>query len=739
MTPSLPIRASRRKAVWGPRRTLTAFAVLVLGLATTNVFAQGPHAHRGARVGAGSPNAQARIHRQLDSELTFRADHGSAQAKTPVIVTLKQGAQLPAEFSQYSNNRRLGIVNGQVLNLPNSVIRHLSEHPDVFDVRFDRPLRKADYRTALTTGSLMVNKAMGLTGRGVGIAVIDSGIAQWHDDLTNKTSAQFPFGNQRVKAFVDFVNGQTSPYDDEGHGTHVAGIIGGNGTDSDGKQVGVAPDASLVVLKVLDVNGGGTISNIIQALDWVLANRSRYNIRVVNMSVGAGVTESYWTDPLTLAAKRVVDAGVVVVGAAGNAGEDEQGDTQYGAIVAPGNAPWVLTVGASSHEGTARRADDIVASFSSRGPTNLDFAAKPDLVAPGTGTVSLSDPWGTFYQTKAKYLLPGTKPTPHKPYLALSGTSMAAPVVAGTVALMLQANPSLTPNAVKAILQYTAQEYAGYDPLTQGAGFLNTVGAVRLAKFYATARSGQPIPVQSIWSKHVLWGSHLLKGGYINPNANAFSVGVDWGVSQTPSQQNIVWGVQCSTDDCSNIVWGVSDASNIVWGVSCGADCLNIVWGTGIDAGGDENIVWGVDCGGDDCDNIIWGSTDDQNIVWGTAAPGQRTAWSASGDDSNILWGTADDDENIVWGTSSQDLNILWGTSSSDSNIVWGTDAGQQNIVWGVDSHNNIVWGVNYSGNIKWSSSASGSVTQLNWTNMMNLTDSQVFQLLGGVSVGKGL
>src|SRR5262245_21706476 len=109
MTPSLPIRAPRRKAVWGPRRTLTAFAVLVLGLATTNVFAQGPHARRGARVGAGRPNYQARIHRQLDSELTFRADHGLALAKTTVIVTLKQGAQLPAEFSQYSNNRRLGI------------------------------------------------------------------------------------------------------------------------------------------------------------------------------------------------------------------------------------------------------------------------------------------------------------------------------------------------------------------------------------------------------------------------------------------------------------------------------------------------------------------------------------------------------------------------------------------------------------------------------------------------------
>jgi serine protease AprX len=760
MNPSTPIRPPRRKAVWGPKRTLAALAVLVLGLAT-NALADGPHARRGAKVRAGRPNAEARNHRKLDNELTFRSARNSALAKTNVIVTLKEGAELPTEFKKFGN-RRLGIINGQAFSLPNGLIKRLSDHPDVFDVRFDRPLQKSDYRTALTTGGLMVNRAMGLTGKGIGVAVIDSGVAPWHDDLTNKTSAWFPYGNQRVRAFVDFVNGQTSPYDDEGHGTHVAGIIAGNGTDSRGKQVGVAPDASLIVLKVLDANGAGTISNIIQALDWVLANRTRYNIRVVNMSVGAGVTESYWTDPLTLAAKCLVDAGVVVVGAAGNAGQNAHGQTQYGAIVAPGNAPWVLTVGASSHQGTAGRGDDTIASFSSRGPTNKDFTAKPDLVAPGAGIISLSDPWGTFYQSKAKYLLDGSVPTPHKPYLTLSGTSMAAPVVAGTVALMLQANPSLTPNAVKAILQYTAQEYPGFDALTQGAGFLNAVGAVRLAKFYATARSGQPMPVQSLWSRHILWGNHLLTGGYLNPSASAFQIGTDWGVAKSASEQNIVWGVQCSTADCQNIVWGVSDTSNIVWGVNCGdSDCQNIVWGTGADHGGDYNIVWGVDCGGDDCDNIIWGTTDEENIVWGTAAPGQKIAWPSnddenilwgtSDDDFNIVWGTADDESNIVWGTADEDQNIVWGTSEDDQNIVWGTtdvmnivwgtDADQHNIVWGVDDHNNIVWGVSDSQGVRWRSPVSGSVRMLNWANMVYLTDEQVFYLLkwmGSVQVRGG-
>ena len=166
----------------------------------------------------------------------------------------------------------------------------------------------------------------------------------------------------------------------------------------------------------------------------MLANRTQYNIRVVNLSVGAAINESYWTDPLTLAAKRLVDAGVVVVSAAGNLGNNALGQPQYGGIGAPANAPWVLTVGASSTNGTTGRDDDTMASFSSRGPTYLDWAAKPDLVAPGVGTVSLATAGSALYDAKPTALLPGTAPTFAMPYLSLSGTSMAAPVVSGTVA-----------------------------------------------------------------------------------------------------------------------------------------------------------------------------------------------------------------------------------------------------------------------------------------------------------------
>ena len=455
----------------------------------------------------------------------------------------------------------------------------------------------------------------------------------------------------------------------------MAGAIAGNGYDSRGDKSGVAPDASLVSLKVLNAQGIGKVSNIIKAFDWVLANHKRYNIRVVNLSVGAAVTESYWTDPLALAVKRVVDAGVVVVAAAGNFGKNDAGLPQYGGISAPANCPWVITVGASSTNGTSSRKDDTMASFSSRGPTYIDWGAKPDLVAPGFGTVSLAAPESEFYRTKLSALLPGVFKTGTMPYLSLSGTSMAAPIVSGTVALMLQANPKLTPNGVKAILQYTAQQYAGYDALTEGAGFLNTVGAIRLARFYAAAKPHQKPPTETMWSKQIIWGSHRLTGGTLDPSANAFRVNTTWGAARTSNDDNIVWGTSAASD---NIVWGTSgDEDNIVWGTAAA-----------------DNIVWGTDCGGADCDNIVWGTADEDNIVWGTATDSDNIVWGTAGlDADNIVWGTNDTDDNIVWGTGLDADNIVWGTSADADNIVWGTDDAD-NIVWGTaDNADNIVWG----------------------------------------------
>jgi serine protease AprX len=410
-----------------------------------NVAAEGrEHARQGRKAEAGRPNAQVKPYK-LDNELTFRAANRASRT-TRVIVELQPGATLPKSLAAYAKrNGKLDIINSHVVDLPNRLLNQMAAHPSVFRIHYDRPAARFNYRTSLTVGTKVVRDTLGLTGAGIGVAVIDSGITSFHDDLTNNSTTVYPYGNQRVSMFVDFVNGQTAPYDDNGHGSHVAGIIAGNGYDSYGQKAGAAPEASLVSLKVLDADGNGTVSNIIAALDWVLANHTAYNIRVVNLSVGAEIHESAWTDPLTLAAKRVVDAGVVVVGAAGNFGKNSAGLPQYGGISAPGNAPWVLTVGATSTNGTATRADDEVGSYSSRGPSYIDWNAKPDLVAPGTGSVSLSSPGSKFSFTRALALLPGSVPTGELPYLSLSGTSMAAPVVSGTVADDRAQTPSIWP------------------------------------------------------------------------------------------------------------------------------------------------------------------------------------------------------------------------------------------------------------------------------------------------------
>jgi serine protease AprX len=437
-------------------------------------------------------------------------------------------------------------LGAQVAIVPDVALDWLASQPDVAAISLDRAVYGTMERTAATIGARWVAQQLGVTGSGVGVATIDSGVNPWHEDLEG-----------RVLHFADFVNAQSMPYDDYGHGTHVAGIIAGNGHDSGGARRGVAPGSHLIVLKALDTTGNGFTSNVIAAIDYAIANRAAFNIRVLNLSVAAGVYESYMNDPLTLAAKRAVDAGIVVVAAAGNRGRGTAGRVQYGGIASPGNAPWVLTVGAANDSGTADRRDDVVAGFSSRGPSPIDGVAKPDLVAPGVGIESTSDPSSALYAANPFSRIWGTMKTVSEPYLSLTGTSMASPVVAGTVALMLQANPTLTPNAVKAILEYTAESRDGYDNLTQGAGFLNARGAVELARAFAGVKpaAGTADPIR--WSRHIIWGNHRVGGGLLSARANAWQPGVTWGDLRTPAGDTIGWGVACSESDsrCGDTPW----------------------------------------------------------------------------------------------------------------------------------------------------------------------------------------
>jgi hypothetical protein len=216
---------------------------------------------------------------------------------------------------------------------------------------------------------------------------------------------------------------------------------------------------------------------------------------------------------------------------------------------------------------------------------------------------------------------------------------MAAPFVSGAVALMLQANPNLTPNLIKAILQYTATFKPGVSPLRQGAGFMNVSGAVKLAAAYGQGQQQTgTLQIPTSWSRRIIWGNHMLKGGAIDPSANVWKTGVEWGWAKTQ----------------------MSSGENIVWGTAASDE--NIVWGT---AAGDENIVWGTDCGGADCD-VVWGTASaDENIVWGTAADGENIVWGTAAGDENVVWGTAADDENIVWGTAADD-DLIWPLDTLD-------------------------------------------------------------------------
>jgi hypothetical protein len=347
-------------------------------------------------------------------------------------------------------------------------------------------------------------------------------------------------------------------------------------------------------------------------------------------------------------------------------------------------------VGAASHEGTTRRGDDEIAAFSSRGPTWLDFVAKPDLVAPGVGTESLSDPHSTLYATLPDYLLNGVHNSWYKPYLSLTGTSMAAPVVTGTIALMLEANPSLTPNAVKAILQYTAQSREDTHVLAQGAGLLNTRGAIRLARFFSdpSRRLGAMADTiereRVVWAQHILWGNFLVTGGVPLPGSNAWDRRLTWGSLTTANGQPVIWGAQ----DEGNIVWSTDDNGNIVWSTM-----------------GDGNIVWST---GDDS-NIVWSTDDDSNIVWSTDDSG-NIVWSTGSDDGNIVWSTAIA-RNVVWGSDCGGRNcpgVIWGTRKNG--VVWGATDGDANIVWSTDDNGNIVWSTSGDGNIVWSTGGDGNI-----------------------------
>ncbi|MGH3522675.1 MAG: S8 family serine peptidase, partial [Mycobacterium sp.] len=376
--------------------------------------------------------------------------------------------------------------------LPVKKLRAIVRDRRIASISVDAPVRSADNRNSQAAKDLLLNTlaltSTSASGAGVGVAILDSGFAPAQPDDFENGGPQF----------YDFTTGLTNPKpsaptDDYGHGTHVAGLIASDGQASAGLYRGVAPGVKFTHLKVLDANGEGFTSTVANALNFAVANKAKLGIDVINMSLGHPIYEPAATDPLVQAVERAVRAGIVVVVSAGNNGGDPATHAVgYAGINSPGNAPSAITVGAFDMAGTPGRGDDTVPWYSSRGPTWYDGYQKPDLVAPGHHMVSDIDKTSTLYRAYPQYVVYANRdaktPTAKDGnYFQLSGTSMSSAVVAGAAAVVINAGrqtfgKSLPPNAIKAILEFTAIPIAGYDTLTQGSGALNTAGAIALAK-----------------------------------------------------------------------------------------------------------------------------------------------------------------------------------------------------------------------------------------------------------------
>ncbi len=497
---------------------------------------------------------------------------------------------------------KLDFIKGAHYSVPVESLDALADDPDVAYISPDRRLSGALDQTAAAVNAKVAWQS-GWDGTGIGVAVIDSGITG-HSDLYGTGGSG---GKLRIIYSQDFVGGGT--YDYYGHGEHVAGIIAGSGKDSSYSWVdtrtfkGIAPNANLINLRVLDQNGQGTDSGVISAIQVAINLQSKLHIRVMNLSLGRQVFESYKQDPLCQAVEAAWKNGIVVVAAAGNYGRDNSmGTGGYATITSPGNDPYVITVGAMKTEGSTLRSNSLIASYSSKGPTLLDHVVKPDIVAPGNRVVSLRAPAVCCNPATGQYIyaaLPPAYPqnlvffSYYQPafsssnistasdYYFLSGTSMATPVVSGAAALLIQSQPKITPDQVKARLMKTAYKsfpvssttvdpvtlatyVSEYDIFTVGAGYLD-VGAALASSDLATGNTLSPTAVYdsttnsvylvnaagSTWDSSVLWGTSVVWGTNVFVNGTS----VVWGGS-------VCWGT--STDAGFSVVWGTS----VLWGTS---------------------------------------------------------------------------------------------------------------------------------------------------------------------------
>jgi serine protease AprX len=625
----------RRRATWAKRaQWLVALAFMASLSFGQSAFNAGP-----GYDGPGNELRNGMRTGKLAAELQSLSDRvrlsPSANQSVRVIV---QFTTTPTQhhFNKVQSrggklNASLQLVNAGAFSLPASALKDLADDDEVVSITPDNSLKAMDEYTNDAVGVATAWQE-GYQGSGIGVAIIDSGVNDSSPDLrsgmpnqmsttTQMTTAQtYATQTSRVVYHQDFTGTPTSnslgaSWDLYGHGTHVAGIVGGDGSLSNGQYVGLTPNINLVDLRVLDQNGIGTDSMVIAAIQRAIALKNTYNIRVINLSLGRGISTSYANDPLCQAVESAWKSGIVVVVAAGNYGRlDVDGINGYGTVTAPGNDPFVITVGAMKSMETDTRTDDRIASYSSKGPTTFDHVAKPDLVAPGNLVVSVAASGSTLILEYPANLISAGGRSLSQPYFTLSGTSMATPAVSAAAALLLNQNSSLTPDQIKARLMKTAyktfpassvatdpvtgQTYTSYyDLFTVGAGYLDINAAM-------ANNDKAPATVGSALSPRVILNAN---GTVSLANGNSVIAGssVVWGTS-------VVWG--------NSVVWGTNvNGSSVVWGTSS-LSASSVVWGNSTLAG--YSVVWGTS--GACASSVVWGTATANNQASSIAINGEQ-------------------------------------------------------------------------------------------------------------------
>jgi len=563
--------------------------------------------------------------------------HQQHVATVPVLVQAK-GDVLPLERAVTTSGGKVRAqypsVNSFAATVPSAVADTLNHDARVARLGYDAPVKLLG--SAVNSANLLNRYeaveqvptawSQGLDGSGVQVAVVDSGVSP-HDDLVN-VSSTVP-GNSGSRLLEIATNSAaTDPWDHVGHGTHVAGIVAGNGYDSNGQYMGVAPNSLVVGLKVSDDQGNATEGDVINGLEWVyLANQHGFNIRVVNLSLSSTVAQSYNYSPLDAMVEKLWSSGVVVVASAGNV------NSTYSTVMyAPGNDPYVITVGSVDDFYQTNLSNMSMASWSPYGNTQ-DGYSKPELVADGSHVVSLLDqvPGGSILANAHPANVVGSS------YFMMGGTSMAAPQVAGMAALMLQQNPGLSNNVVKRMLMngsngFGTVNYTQYLCRNNGSHGCGLVSSTALSQSTSSNANGG-----LGWSYSFSWS-----GSTGNPRAivNSGMVLIDG--YQTGLWNNTAWNNTAWNNTAwNNTAWNNTAWNNTAWN---GTYFTNTAW---------NNTAWNNTA----WNNTAWNSTAWNNTAWNNTA-WNNTAWNNTAW-NNTAW------NNTAWNNTSWN-NTSWNSAGAD-------------------------------------------------------------------------